>query len=85
MYVGAYSLIDQYLVHPAPMTGSQLALVIAGLVVILAFELWMLVDVLSLRKVPPQSRLWWIILMFLIQPIVAIAYFIVRSRYKPVR
>jgi len=66
---------------------SQLSLALLALVMllVLAFEVWMLVDVLEFRKVPTKSRVAWVVGMFLIHPFVAIAYILVRSRYKPVR
>jgi hypothetical protein len=44
----------------------------------------MLVDVLAYRKVPTKSRVAWVIGMFLIHPFVALAYILVRSRYKKI-
>ena len=60
------------------------ALLIAAMLLILAFEVWMLVDVLEFRKVPTKSRVAWVVGMFLIHPFVALAYILVRSRYKRV-
>jgi hypothetical protein len=54
------------------------------MVLILGFEVWMLVDVLALRKVPKDSRIGWVVGMFLLHPFVALVYLLVRSRYKPV-
>jgi hypothetical protein len=55
------------------------------MLLILAFEVWMLVDVLEFRKVPTNSRVAWVVGMFLIHPFVALAYLLVRSRYKIVK
>ena len=73
---------DQYFVHPVQLSSQSLAYIIVAMVLILAFELWMLVDVLAYRKVPTKQRLWWVLGMFLVQPLVAIAYLLVRSKYK---
>lgn len=78
-------LLDQYIVHPVPLGPGALSLVVLGLMLILAFELWMLVDVLALRKVPTKSRVAWVVGMFLVHPFVAMAYLLVRSRYKQVK
>jgi hypothetical protein len=45
----------------------------------------MLIDVLAYRKIPTQSRVWWVVGMFVIHPFVALVYLLVRSRYKPVK
>jgi hypothetical protein len=82
MLTPIYTFLDQYVIHPVPMTGSQLALVVSSLLIILAFELWMLVDVLALRKIPRQSRLLWVLGMFLIHPVVAMVYLFARHRYS---
>jgi heme/copper-type cytochrome/quinol oxidase subunit 4 len=47
------------------------------LIVVLAFEIWMLVDVIKNRHVPTKHKVWWIVGMLLIHPIVAIVYFFV--------
>lgn len=70
------------LIHGSP---QMLALVVLGLMLILAFEVWMLVDVLAYRKVPTKSRVGWVVGMFLIHPFVAMAYLLARSRYKKVK
>jgi hypothetical protein len=62
-----------------------LAVLILAMLLILAFEVWMLVDVLEFRKVPTNSRVAWVVGMFLIHPFVAMAYLLVRSRYKVVK
>jgi hypothetical protein len=42
---------------------------------ILAFEVWMLVDVIQNRKISDQSKILWIIGMLLIHPFVAMIYY----------
>jgi hypothetical protein len=77
--------LDQYLIHPHQFSTPALFLVMLGLWIVLAFEVWMLVDVLALRKVPRNSRIAWVVGMFLIHPFVAMAYLLVRSRYKVIK
>lgn len=53
------------------------------LIIILAFEIWMLVDVIRNKHVPTEHKVWWIIGMCLIHPIVAIVYlFVSRLHYN---
>ena len=80
-----HACVDQYVVQPHHFSAPALALVILGLLLILAFELWMLVDALAYRKMPTMSRIWWVLGMFLIHPFVAIVYFFVRGRYKQIQ
>ena len=76
---------QQYVMGPYHYSSPALALIIVGGLLILAFEVWMLVDVLALRKVPMRSRVAWVVGMFLIHPFVAMAYLLVRSRYQLVK
>jgi hypothetical protein len=85
MYSSISLFIDNHFVHPVPMSNTQMAVLCLGLLLVLAFEVWMLVDVLALRKVPTNSRVAWVVGMFLIHPFVALAYLLVRSRYKLVK
>ncbi len=57
-------------------------LAVFALALILYFEIWMLVDVI-LR--PVKHKVWWIIGMILLHPIVAIIYFFTARRTPPVR
>ena len=77
--------IDQYFVHPVPFSPVHLTALVVGLMLVLAFEVWMLVDVLAFRKVPTTHRIWWVVGMFLIHPVVALVYLFARHRYKPLR
>ena len=70
------------LTHPHQFSATTLSLIVAGLLLILAFEVWMLVDVLTKRSIPATHRLWWVLLMFLIHPLVAIVYYFVRPSYN---
>lgn len=53
---------------------SGLALVALA---VLAFEIWMLVDVINNKKIHTDQKVWWVIGMFLLHPFVSAAYFIV--------
>ena len=56
--------------------------VLFGALLILAFEVWMLIDCIKNKHVPANHKLWWIIGMFLIHPFVAIAYLFARHNYN---
>jgi uncharacterized membrane protein (DUF485 family) len=47
------------------------------LLLILAFEIWMFVDLIQNQSIPSQQKWLWAIGMFLLHPIVAIAYYFV--------
>ena len=76
---------DQYCLAYYHFSALGLTFLILAMLLVLAFEVWMLVDVLEFRKVPTQSRVAWVVGMFLIHPFVALAYLLVRSRYKRVK
>lgn len=80
-----YQFFYEYCLAHHHYTGRSLALLILAMVLILAFEVWMLIDVLAYRKVPAKSRVWWVVGMFLIHPFATVPYFLVRSRYKAVK
>jgi len=79
------NFLAQDFLYPPHFDATGLALVIAAMILILAFEVWMLIDVLAYRKVPAKSRVWWVVGMFVIHPFVALAYLLMRSRYKTVK
>lgn len=58
-------------------TGGTTLLLIAALLfsLVLAFEIWMFIDVFSNPKLTQQSRILWAIGMLLLHPFVAIVYF----------
>jgi hypothetical protein len=72
-------------IHLHHFNATGLVLLVLVLLAVLAFELWMLIDVLAYRKMPTAHRVWWVVLMFLIHPIVAIVYFFARGNYKKVK
>ena len=45
------------------------------LVLIFIFEIWMLVDAITRKSLSTTARVWWIIGMILVHPIVAIIYY----------
>jgi hypothetical protein len=56
--------------------GIGLGLVLALVVLaILAFEIWILIDVIQNKVISNESRILWIIGMLLLHPIVAIVYY----------
>ena len=50
-------------------------IVIAAVALILAFELWMLISAITNKNISDTARIWWIIGMVLVHPIVAIVYY----------
>jgi len=67
-------------------SGHWLGLIILAILLILSFELWMLIDVITNKKVPTRHKVWWAVGMFLIHPIVAIVYFFVsRLHYNKLK
>jgi hypothetical protein len=55
--------------------GSWLPIIIVIVLLILAFELWMLVDAAVNKNITSKAKAWWIVGMFIIHPFVAIIYF----------
>jgi hypothetical protein len=68
--------------HPAPHFGPWLPLIIVTLVLIGAFEIWMIVDAALNKKISDKAKAWWIVGMLLIHPFVAIAYFFTDHRKR---
>jgi hypothetical protein len=75
----------QPIMFPPHFSPMALSLIVVGLLIVLAFEVWMLIDVLAYRKVPVKSRVGWVVGMFLIHPFVALVYLLMRSRYRKVK
>ncbi|HSW80185.1 MAG TPA: hypothetical protein VLG47_05405 [Candidatus Saccharimonadales bacterium] len=76
------SYFEQYLTGTHHYSAQSLELIILGLLIVLAFEIWMLVDVLAYRKMSRSTRMWWVLGMFLIHPLVAMVYLFARNNYK---
>ncbi len=51
-------------------------LIIILLLIILAFEIWMFVDVIINKNISDRNKIWWVIGMLLVHPFVAIAYYL---------
>jgi hypothetical protein len=58
-----------------PHLGAWLPLVVIVVLLLLAFEVWMLVDAALNKKISDRAKTWWIIGMVLVHPLVAIFYF----------
>lgn len=56
------------------LSASATALVIILLALILLFEIWMLVHVVQNEGIPNNTKVLWVVGMFLIHPFVAIGY-----------
>ena len=59
--------------------GILVALILAA---ILIFEIWMVVDVIQNDGITSDRKILWVVGMFLLHPIVAIAYFFTDRRKK---
>lgn len=51
--------------------------VVLIIALILAFEVWMFLDVLKNKKLTDTEKILWVLGMFLLHPIIAIVYFFV--------
>ena len=60
--------------HPLHL-GAWLPIIVVIALLILAFEIWMIVDAVINKKISDKAKIWWIIGMFIIHPFVAVAYF----------
>jgi uncharacterized membrane protein (DUF485 family) len=62
---------------------TVLILVAAVLILmVLAFEIWMLVDLIKNDKITIETKVLWVVGMLLVHPIVAIVYFFVARSKK---
>lgn len=66
--------------HPVWHHGAWLMIIILLVVLFLAFEIWMIVDAITNKKISDTAKIWWIIGMLIIHPIVAIIYFFTDHR-----
>lgn len=62
--------------------GVWLPFFIVVALLILAFEIWMIIDVALNKRISDKAKAWWIICMLLIHPFVAIAYFLTDHRKR---
>lgn len=65
-----------------PHLDAWLPLVAIVVLLLLAFEVWMLVDAALNKKISDRAKTWWIIGMFLVHPFVAIVYLFTDYRSK---
>lgn len=63
----------------ALISGLLLVLIVAAVLAILAFEIWMFLDVLKNQKLTDTEKLLWVLGMILLHPFVAMVYYFVAS------
>lgn len=63
-----------------PNLGAWYPLIVIALALILAFEIWMIIDAALNKKLTDKAKAWWIVGMMLIHPFVAIIYFFTDRR-----
>lgn len=61
---------------------AWLPIIIIVVLLIAAFEIWMIVDAALNKKISDKAKVWWIIGMFIIHPFVAIIYFFTDHRKR---
>jgi len=62
--------------------GAALPFIIAAVVLILAFEIWMVVDAILNNQISDTTKALWVVGMLLLHPFVAIAYFFTDHRKR---
>jgi hypothetical protein len=60
--------------------GAWLPIIIIVALLIAAFEVWMIVDAATNKKISDKAKTWWIIGMVIIHPFVAIVYYFTDRR-----
>ncbi|HUA13119.1 MAG TPA: hypothetical protein VL989_01305 [Candidatus Sulfotelmatobacter sp.] len=55
--------------------GIWLPVIIFVVLLLFAFEIWMIVDAALNKKISDKAKVWWIVGMLIIHPFVAIVYF----------
>jgi hypothetical protein len=68
--------------HHAWHLGAWLPIIIVVALLILAFEVWMIVDAAINKKLSDKAKAWWIVGMIIVHPFVAIAYFFTDRRKR---
>ena len=68
--------------HHAWHLGAWLPIIILVALLVLAFEIWMIVDAALNKKLSDKAKAWWIVGMFIIHPFVAIIYFFTDHRKR---
>ena len=62
--------------------GAWILVFIVIAILLLAFEIWMIVDAAINKKISDKAKAWWIVGMLIIHPFVAIAYFFTDHRKR---
>jgi hypothetical protein len=62
--------------------GAWLPIILIIALLILAFEIWMIVDAAINKEITDKAKAWWIIGMLIIHPFVAIVYFFTDHRKR---
>lgn len=62
-------------------TGQDI-LIVALLVIILVFEILMFISVATNKNISDKAKMWWIVGMVLVHPIVAIFYYFTDHRKR---
>ena len=65
------------------LNGPSIAIIILMAVIILAFEIWMFVDLIQNENLPTETKLIWALGMFLLHPFIAIIYYFIASPKGP--
>ena len=60
-----------------PFVGGLMLLIIGLGLAVLAFEIWMFVDLIQNTRLTTESKVLWAVGMFLFHPFIAIIYFFV--------
>jgi hypothetical protein len=63
------------IIHPSTHLDPWFLVVIYVILLILAFEVWMFIDLISNDNVDENKKLYWVIGMLILHPFVAIAYY----------
>lgn len=61
--------------HHSLYLGAWLWAILVAAILILVFEVWMIVDAATNRRISDRAKAWWIVGMLLIHPFVGIIYF----------
>ncbi|HEX3568820.1 MAG TPA: hypothetical protein VHT70_04055 [Candidatus Saccharimonadales bacterium] len=62
--------------------GAALPIVVIVALLFFAFEIWMIVDTATNKKLSDKAKAWWIVGMLLVHPFVAIIYFFTDHRKR---
>jgi len=68
--------------HHTHHLGGWFAVIILAAILFLAFEVWMFIDVITNENISRTAKIWWIVGMLFIHPIVAAVYFFTDHRKR---